>query len=112
MARDYLPPLRARLAPPLQSDFHNGIDDDDDDDDDERSSTASMLGYSLSTATSVTSNDVSMRSPSPAPSVVSMSSSTRENLLRQEHGRSLNNYSEVYGLPADQEEWVRLGASH
>ncbi|KAF8347040.1 S-adenosyl-L-methionine-dependent methyltransferase, partial [Amanita rubescens] len=58
--------------------------------------------------TSVTSYDISMRTPSPVPSVISISSSMRENLLRQEHGRSLNNYSEVYGLPADEEEWVRL----
>jgi len=109
MTRDRPPPLHALLAPWLQSDFYNGInDDDDDDDDDDRSSTASMLGPSLSTATSVTSYDVSMHSPSPAPSVISVSNSMRENLLRQEHGRSLNNYSEVYGLPADEEEWVRL----
>jgi len=113
MTRDHPPPLHAFLAPRLQSDFYNGIDDDDDDDDDDdRSSNASMLGPSLSAATSATSYDISMRSPSPVPSVISMSSSMRENLLRQEHGRGLNNYSEVYGLPADEKEWVRLGASH
>ena len=49
----------------------------------------------------------SMRSASPS-SVVSMSSSMREAAYREEYGRHLNNYSEVYRLPADTEELERL----
>jgi SAM-dependent methyltransferase len=49
-----------------------------------------------------------MRSASPAPSVISMTSSMREQMLRQEHGRDLNNYSDVYYLPADHDELDRL----
>lgn len=49
------------------------------------------------------------RSPSPAASVVSMTESIRTHMYRQEHGRDLNNYCEVYKLPADEEEWLRLG---
>jgi hypothetical protein len=48
-----------------------------------------------------------MRSASPS-SVVSMSSSMREAAYREEYGRHLNNYSEVYRLPADTEELERL----
>lgn len=54
--------------------------------------------------------DLSMRSSSPAPSmVVSVTSSMREQIYRQEYGRNLNNYSDVYRLPADEEELERLG---
>jgi hypothetical protein len=55
--------------------------------------------------------DVSMRSHSPAPSVFSVTSSLRAQAYRQEYGRGLNNYSEVYRLPADDEELHRLGTS-
>lgn len=50
-----------------------------------------------------------MRSLSPAPSVYSMTNSLREQSYRVEFGRSLNNHSEVYRLPADPEELERLG---
>lgn len=52
--------------------------------------------------------DEGSRSASPA-SVISMTESIRTHMYRQEHGRNLNNYSEVYKLPADDEEWHRLG---
>lgn len=85
---------------------HIGSESDDDDDMD---SVSSILSPSPSVAeTSVTSHDISMRSASPAPSVRSMSSSMREQIFRQEYGRGLNNYSDVYALPADDEEWERL----
>ncbi|KAG2022763.1 hypothetical protein CC2G_000488 [Coprinopsis cinerea AmutBmut pab1-1] len=51
----------------------------------------------------------SMRSPSPTGSVWSVTSSIRAAAYREEHGRHLNNYSDVYRLPADQEELERLG---
>ena len=35
----------------------------------------------------------------------------RAQAFKQEFGRGLNNYSEVYRLPADEEELGRLGAS-
>jgi hypothetical protein len=35
----------------------------------------------------------------------------RTQAYRQEFGRGINNYSEVYRLPADEEELARLGAS-
>lgn len=68
-------------------------------------------GASVTTATSVDEDNVSMRSASPVPSVMSMNSSLRDRLFRQEFGRNLNNYSAVYQLPADEEELDRLGES-
>ncbi|KAG6846091.1 hypothetical protein H0H87_006455 [Tephrocybe sp. NHM501043] len=59
-----------------------------------------------------TSYDVSMRSGSPAPSVFSMTSSVRAQAVRHEFGRAINNYSEVYRLPADDEELDRLDQQH
>ncbi|KAJ7204464.1 hypothetical protein GGX14DRAFT_460500 [Mycena pura] len=59
-----------------------------------------------------TSVDISMRSASPVPSVWSMTSSLRANVVRQEYGREINNYSEVYRLPADDEELDRLNKQH
>jgi hypothetical protein len=63
------------------------------------------------TFSSLSSPDVSMRSASPAPSVQSMTSSMRQQAYRQEYGRGINNYSEVYKLAADTQECERLGAS-
>ncbi|KAF9055905.1 hypothetical protein BJ165DRAFT_1429469 [Panaeolus papilionaceus] len=54
----------------------------------------------------------SMRSASPAPSVMSISDSIREMIYKHEYGRSLNNYSDVYRLPADEEELNRLDQQH
>lgn len=106
MTSHHLPPV---LAPQMQRDYHRI--DSDSDDDDNSTYASSLLDQSLSGTTSATSYDISMRSSSPAPSVISMTSSMRENMLRQEHGRSINNYSEVYALPADEAERDRLGAS-
>ena len=64
-----------------------------------------------SPASSTTSHDVSMRSGSPAPSVYSVTSSIMAASYRQEYGRGVNNYSEVYRLPADDEEFDRLGTA-
>ncbi|THH29335.1 hypothetical protein EUX98_g4843 [Antrodiella citrinella] len=61
---------------------------------------------------SATSHDWEMRSVSPAPSVYSMTSSLRQAAYRQEYGRGLNNYSDVYSLPADEEELQRLDHQH
>ncbi|KAF8580131.1 S-adenosyl-L-methionine-dependent methyltransferase [Ramaria rubella] len=49
---------------------------------------------------------------SPAPSVYSLTSSLREQSFRQEYGREVNSYSEVYRLPADEEEVLRLDKQH
>lgn len=65
--------------------------------------------FAGSQATSATSHDVEMRSVSPAPSVYSMTSSIRAASYRHEYGRGINNYSDVYRLPADDEEFERLG---
>ncbi|KAF8220782.1 S-adenosyl-L-methionine-dependent methyltransferase [Tricholoma matsutake] len=59
-----------------------------------------------------TSYDASMRSGSPAPSVWSITSSILSQAVRQEFGRGVNNYSEVYGLAADDEELHRLEQQH
>lgn len=64
-----------------------------------------------SATSSATSHDISMRSGSPAPSVYSVTSSLMAASYRQEYGRGLNNYSEVYRLPADDEELDRLGTA-
>lgn len=86
---------------------------DDDMDDDACSvisadSTGSML-YAT-TSSSATSHDWEMRSASPAPSMYSMTNSLRAASYVREFGRGINNYSEVYRLPADEEEFERLGA--
>ncbi|KAF9011053.1 S-adenosyl-L-methionine-dependent methyltransferase [Cyathus striatus] len=55
---------------------------------------------------------ISMRSGSPTPSVWSMTSSMHAQAYKHEYGRGLNNYSEVYRLPADEEELERLNKQH
>ena len=62
-------------------------------------------------STAATSHDWEMRSASPAPSMYSVTSSLRAASYRHEFGRGINNYSEVYRLPADEEEFQRLGQS-
>jgi hypothetical protein len=81
----------------------------DDYPDDTLSDVDSDIFSTSSAATSATSYDASMRSGSPAPSVYSVTSSIRAASYRHEYGRGLNNYSEVYHLPADDEELDRLG---
>jgi hypothetical protein len=81
----------------------------DDRPDDTFSDVDSDVFSTYSTSTSATSYDGSMRSGSPAPSVYSVTTSIRAASYRHEHGRGLNNYSEVYHLPADDEELDRLG---
>ncbi|TCD65473.1 hypothetical protein EIP91_002591 [Steccherinum ochraceum] len=61
---------------------------------------------------SQTSHDWEMRSASPQPSVYSMTSSLRQAAYKQEYGRDLNNYSDVYQLPADEQELRRLDHQH
>lgn len=61
--------------------------------------------HTHSSATSY-SIDQSMRSPTPV-SVMSIDSTMQ--LFKREYGRELNNYSDVYNLPADEEELGRLG---
>jgi len=84
----------------------------DDHLDDSSSDFESDIFSTRSAASSTTSHDVSMRSGSPAPSVYSVTSSLRAAAYRQEYGRGLNNYSEVYRLPADDEELDRLDMQH
>jgi hypothetical protein len=83
----------------------------DDHLDDSLSDVGSDIFSARSSTSSATSHDVSMRSGSPAPSVYSVTSSIRAASYRQEYGRGLNNYSEVYQLPADDEELDRLGTA-
>ena len=52
---------------------------------------------------------MSIGSLSPAPSVYSLTESLRASSTKEEHGRGVNCYSDVYRLPADKEEWSRLG---
>ncbi|KAF8665361.1 hypothetical protein AX16_000380 [Volvariella volvacea WC 439] len=85
------------------------------DDDSDVCSVASMAPFSPSlsaAATSETSHDFSMRSASPAPSVWSMTPSLIAASYKEEFGRNLNNYSDVYRLPADEEELDRLREWH
>jgi len=88
--------------------------DVEDDDDSDVYSVASLPPFSPppSVGSSRTSYDVSMRSASPVPSVWSMTSSIRAQAFKHEYGRGLNNYSEVYRLPADDEELDRLDKQH
>ena len=79
--------------------------------DTDRSDTESDV-FSLASAPTISSYDADLRSSSPAPSMVlSVTSSMRDKIYRQEFGRNLNNYSDVYRLPADEEELERLGGS-
>lgn len=99
-----MPPSSRPYFVPSDSDNNTDIDSDID-------SWTSLPPFSPSPSTdSYTSYDVSMRSESPAPSVLSMTSSMRAQAFKQEFGRGLNNYSEVYRLPADDEELDRLSA--
>lgn len=82
----------------------------DDGDSDTDSDRYTEMSLDSSVATSRTSADLSMRSVSPTPSVLSVTSSLRAQAYRQEHGRGFNNYSDVYPLPADNEELERLGS--
>lgn len=87
----------------------------DEDEYDADSDTYSVLSDSFSTFSSrrsISTADTEMhsiRSASPTRSVMSMTSSIRATAYRHEYGRGLNNYSEVYSLPADEEELERLG---
>ncbi|KZO94087.1 S-adenosyl-L-methionine-dependent methyltransferase [Calocera viscosa TUFC12733] len=49
---------------------------------------------------------------SPAPSVYSLTDSLREASFKRVHERSFNNHSDVYMLPADEEEINRLETQH
>lgn len=85
------------------------LPDDDDTDTDTDSDRYTEMSLDASEASSRTSADLSMRSASPVPSVASVTSSLRAQAYRHEYGRGLNNYSDVYRLPADDEELDRLG---
>lgn len=85
---------------------------DIDDDNSSVSSFHSFNAFSTSGNESATSWDISMRSISPTPSVRSFTSSLRANAYKHEFGRGINNYSDVYRLPADDEELARLGQQH
>ncbi|KAJ8494525.1 hypothetical protein ONZ51_g2288 [Trametes cubensis] len=87
---------------------------DEDDMESEVCSVASgpSIHFAPSVATSATSHDWEMRSASPAPSMYSVTSSLRAASYRHEFGRGINNYSEVYRLPADDEEFERLDHQH
>ncbi|KAJ7755057.1 hypothetical protein DFH07DRAFT_500073 [Mycena maculata] len=88
------------------------LQDIDPDSDEESLSSLPPFSPPPSTRGSHTSYDVSMRSPSPTPSVWSMTSSIRAQAFKQAYGREVNNYSEVYRLPADDEELDRLNHQH
>ena len=89
--------------------FHHSYSDDEASECDSDYTRMSLDSFFEGTGTSGTSVDFSMRSPSPAPSVFSMTSSLRAQAYKTEFGRGLNNYSDVYRLPADEEELERLG---
>jgi len=93
---------------PLDTQVHTLSGDADSDSDSDCATRMSLDLFSEATASSRTSVDLSMRSQSPAPSVFSMTNSLRAQAYKQEHGRDLNNYSDVYHLPADEEELERL----
>jgi len=80
--------------------------DDDNDTESDSYSSAAFPPFSTGTASSQTT--YSIRSSSPVPSVLSMTSSMRAQAFILEYGRGVNNYSEVYRLPADDQEIERL----
>lgn len=94
---------------PMPAHSYRYSDFSDDENSDDESDRCTEMSLDSSVATSRTSVDLSMRSASPTPSVLSITSSLRAQAYRQEHGRGINNYSDVYHLPADDEELERLG---
>ncbi|KAF8167467.1 S-adenosyl-L-methionine-dependent methyltransferase [Crassisporium funariophilum] len=86
--------------------------DSDSDTDSDVFSVASTLNGSITESGPSSYDADSMRSGSPAPSVLSMTDSLRAQIYKQEYGRDLNNYSDVYRLPADEEELERLNQQH
>jgi hypothetical protein len=76
----------------------------------DRSDTESDV-FSLASAPNTISSYDALRSSSPTSMVLSVTSSMREKIYKEEFGRNLNNYSDVYRLPADEEELERLGGS-
>ncbi|KAI0673624.1 hypothetical protein C8Q78DRAFT_1018090 [Trametes maxima] len=95
------------LAAPLDI-----MEEDDTESDAGSLASGPSMTFAPSVVTSATSHDWEMRSASPAPSVYSMTSSLRAASYRHEFGRGINNYSEVYRLPADDEEFARLDRQH
>ena len=92
------------LARPM-SPFHDAVDDQSDTSSIYSGSSGRMSQRSSSSATT---QDVEMRSLSPSPSLYSMTDSLIASSYRQEYGRNLQAHSEVYRLPADEEEIERL----
>jgi len=90
------------------SPFHDAMSVDD------QSDAASMMSASFAypRAPSSMTSDTDFRPPSPTNSVLSMTPSRMAASYREEYGRHLNNYSEVYRLPADDEELDRLNKQH
>lgn len=89
----------------------NFDDFESDTDDSDTVYSKSSCGFDAppTSASSNTSYTRSTRSASPVGSVWSVTDSIREAAYKQEYGRELNSYSEVYRLPADAEERDRLG---
>ncbi len=92
--------------------IYHPTEDDESETNSDIYSTASFEPFAPSmTESSQTSFEISAgRSASPVPSVQSMSSSMRDQALREEYGRLFNSHSDVYALPADEEELNRLSA--
>ncbi|KAJ7170294.1 hypothetical protein C8R43DRAFT_876010 [Mycena crocata] len=88
------------------------LQDVDTDSDDESLTSLSPFSAPQNMSGTRTSYDSSMRPASPVPSVWSITSSIRAQAFKEEHGRQLNNCSEVYRLPADKEELDRLNKQH
>jgi SAM-dependent methyltransferase len=71
------------------------------------------LGFEGATGTESTEPLTNFeRPPSPAPSLYSITSSLRENAFIHCFGRQINSQSDVYQLPADDEEVTRLDLQH
>ncbi|KAJ3717267.1 hypothetical protein DFJ43DRAFT_1099560 [Lentinula guzmanii] len=109
----HLAPSNSHLyGPPFDSNSSMDFSSDTEDSDSCSTSSSSIFSPQSSASTSKTSYVPSARSASPVPSVWSLTSSMRAQAFKHEYGRGLNNYSEVYRLPADDEELDRLDAQH
>ncbi|KAJ3879675.1 hypothetical protein F5051DRAFT_451309 [Lentinula edodes] len=109
----HLAPSNSRLYdPPFDWDPSMDFPSDTEDSDACSLSSSSVFSSPPSPSTPRTSYVPSARSASPTPSVWSITSSMRAQAFKHEYGRGLNNYSEVYRLPADDEELERLDAQH
>ncbi|KAF5352407.1 hypothetical protein D9756_005826 [Leucocoprinus leucothites] len=104
-------PSTCRARHYSDDDFEMDMDDEwTTETESETSATIFSVGRTnATTETSVDDDGISMRSQTPEPEpIMHMDEVLRSNLYKLEFGRNLNSFSDIYKLPADEEELDRL----